>query len=198
MLGYSRHLKQKPATMRIHLTVYPCFIIWIVFTASQLGSPVQACNMLTAGWEPTALENRTIMAQVVIAGTVVRLRDQALTPPGGSGVYSAEVRVDEVYKGYPFFNKATALSLSDPGDKVYLIRGFGSRERCLAEVTQGKKYIIFLTAVPVTGGREDEGVRLIARYDDIFGAAVEFDSEQERKIHNVVGKCRFINVTVVF
>ncbi len=193
MPSYSQQLKQEPATMRTHiLSAFPCIVIWIVFTAPQLGLPsAEACNMRTEGWEPTSLENRTVMAQVVIAGTVLRLRDRALTPPGGSGVYSAEVRVDEVYKGYPFFNQATALpSYSDPGDKVYLIRGFGSRERCLAQVMQGKKYIIFLTAVPVTGGREEDGVRLIARYDDIFGAAVEFDAEQERKIHNVVGKCR--------
>ncbi|XP_033624691.1 uncharacterized protein LOC117288101 [Asterias rubens] len=182
-----RYSQQQPATMWTHsISSFPCIAIWIVvFTASQV--PAEACNMLTEGWMPTSLENRTVMAQVVIAGTVVRLRDRALTPPGGSGVYSAEVRVDEVYKGYPFFNQASALSYPDPGDKVYLIRGFGSRERCLAQVSQGKKYIIFLTAVPVTGGREEDGVRLIARYDDIFGAAVEFDAEQERKIHNVVG-----------
>ena len=144
--------------------------------------------MMNEGWKPKSLENRTIMAQVVIAGTVLRLRDRAMTPPGGSGVYSAEVIVNEVYKGYPYFNKASALTNSNSGDKVYVIRGFGSREKCLAQVRQGEKYIMFLTAVPVTDGLEENGVRLLARYDDIFGAVVEFDAAQERRVHNVVGE----------
>ncbi|XP_038079131.1 uncharacterized protein LOC119746321 isoform X2 [Patiria miniata] len=149
--------------------------------------PSQACMMRNEAWTPKSLENRTVLAPLVIAGTVLRLRDRALTPPGGSGVYSAEVEVDEVYKGYPFFNKVSALTDSESDGKVYLIGGFGSRERCLAQVEPGGKYIMFLTAVPVRNGREEDGMRLLARYDDIFGAVVEFDAEQEARVHKVVG-----------
>ncbi|XP_022085420.1 uncharacterized protein LOC110976450 isoform X2 [Acanthaster planci] len=166
------------------------FIAWIVCTICTLRViPVEACVMMNGDWRPKSLENRTVLAPVVISGTVLRLRDHALTPPGGSGVYSAEVAVNEVYKGYPYFHKVSSLTgeEADGPAKVYLIEGFGSRDRCRAEVQPNEKYIMFLTAVPMTSGRETDGMRLIARYDDIFGAAVEFDDEQEKKVHRVVG-----------
>lgn len=58
------------------------------------------------------------------------------------------------------------------------ISNFGDKGLCYSDVKTSKHYILFLTTF--RGG-------LSARYDDLFGAAVPWDRENEMSVYQAIG-----------
>ena len=70
----------------------------------------------------------------------------------------------------------------DSRRNVYNVSNFGDKTMCYADVTEGDTYLLFLT---IFGGR------LSAKYDDLFGAAADYDDENEAEILAAIGEQPF-------
>ena len=68
-----------------------------------------------------------------------------------------------------------------PGSRrnVYNVSNFGDKTMCYADVAEGETYLLFLTLF---------GGRLSAKYDDLFGAAADYDDESEAEILAAIGE----------
>jgi hypothetical protein len=75
-----------------------------------------------------------------------------------------------------FFNSAAAYYVTN---NVYNVSNFGDKAMCYADVTAGETYLFFLTLY--------EG-RLSAKYDDIFGAAADYNDENEKQVLDYLGE----------
>ncbi len=65
---------------------------------------------------------------------------------------------------------------------------FGDRSRCWSAPGIHKTYIVFV-APHAHSSNGSSNARLAARYDDPFGAVVDFTEDVERSILKAVGKC---------
>jgi hypothetical protein len=75
-----------------------------------------------------------------------------------------------------FSNSAAAHYVTN---NVYNVSNFGDKAMCYADVTAGESYLLFLTLY--------EG-RLSAKYDDIFGAAADYNDENEKQVLDYLGE----------
>jgi len=135
---------------------------------------VFSCIYLLNGWTPMSVSNRTLRADVIISGHVIRTfkervyRTDAMT-------YTATVKLLDVFKGKRLLRNI----LTEEGTKnVYNISNFGDRKMCYADVDDEKSYIFFLTTY-----RQ----RLSAKYDDIFGATAKLTDVNVQEIRDHVG-----------
>ncbi|KAK6182721.1 hypothetical protein SNE40_010341 [Patella caerulea] len=130
----------------------------------------KSCILLLNGWDPLSIYERTEMADVVVGANVLRAFKTDRTE---AGTYTAEVKVLDVYKGDELMR-----NISTSEYKVYNVSNFGDKTMCYADLTEGAKYILFLT---IYNGR------MSAKYDDIFGAASDFSTDNEQQVLEYLG-----------
>lgn len=149
------------------------YILKYVILSQLLIPSALSCILLLNGWSPLSVYERTVLADIVVSGFVLKTYKESRT---SAQTYTAKVRVLEVYKGSDLVQKVSPESGSY---NVYNISNFGDKKMCYADVMDGEHYIIFLT---VYKGR------LSAQYDDIFGAVVEYTKLNEDEVIKQLGK----------
>ena len=135
-----------------------------------------ACILLLNGWKPLSVVDRTSRAPIVLVGDVLTTYKAVRTK---HQTYTSMVQVHVVHKGLERLKSIRKSHATNSYPVVYNISNFGDRSQCYADVTKEGSYIFFLTIY--------EG-RLSAQYDDIFGAAAIFNTEQEKVILDSLGE----------
>ncbi|XP_055860614.1 uncharacterized protein LOC106074349 isoform X2 [Biomphalaria glabrata] len=149
-----------------------CLLLSLVYSVVHWSHIALSCVLLLQGWTPLSVRERAARGEIAALGTVLRtFKDQRTE----DGTYTAEFRLDTVYKGHDLLSKVTRSVA--PGN-VYNISNFGNKTQCFADVEAGGRYILFLT---VYSGQ------LSAQYEDLFGAASDFDESDEEEVINYLG-----------
>ena len=92
--------------------------------------------------------------------------------------FSAEVNFLDIYKGKNLIRNLTErYHLGIAG--LYNVSNFGDEVMCYSKVQEGESYILFITNF--------EGA-LSAKYDDIFGAAADYNVKNEAQVLQALGK----------
>ncbi|XP_059143324.1 uncharacterized protein LOC131930741 [Physella acuta] len=147
-------------------------LLSLIYSCMHLAHIGLSCVLLLQGWSPMSIRERARLAEIAASGIVLRtFRDQSRQ----DGTYSAEFRLQHVYKGHDLLTNVTK---SVAAGNVYNISNFGRKTECLADVESDLRYLLFLTVF-------DE--RLSAQYDDIFGAASLFDEADQEEILSYLG-----------
>ncbi|CAL1546835.1 unnamed protein product, partial [Lymnaea stagnalis] len=144
----------------------------LIYSAMHLAHIALSCVMLLQGWTPMSIRQRAELADISAVGSVLRtFKDQRTE----DGTYTAEFRLETVYKGHDLVANVTRSVA--PGN-VFNVSNFGNKTQCFADVEPEARYILFLT---VFGGQ------LSAQYDDLFGAASLFDDVDQEEILRYLG-----------
>ena len=145
---------------------------------SLLPCIISGCIYLLNGWTPVSVYDRTSLAEIVISGTVLQTFKEERTK---SETYESKIKIKEIYKGKNVLDKIDSLDSSD----IFIVGNFGDKNMCYSDVSEGEKYIFFLTVYKN---------RLSAKYDDFFGAVVEDTWYTEEEVYNQLGKIRIITI----
>ena len=153
---------------------------------------INGCITLIDGtWKPLSLKERTQKADVVVTARIL-----FTSPiPGKRLFYSATFKVLSVLKGWTVLrrlhqNKSPTINSLQP-NIVANAKGFGDRRLCFSSVDIGETYVLFL------GHKLNGQEELVAKYDDIFGAADLLYKRTERDILKALGK-RWSNFVFFF
>ncbi|KAI0228321.1 hypothetical protein LSAT2_021197 [Lamellibrachia satsuma] len=143
---------------------------WCFFAFLGVRFPgVSACILLLNGWEPLSLRERAVLAEVVVGARTLATYKEERTPEART--YTATFRIFSVLKGGDLLDTIDR----EPGSRrnVFNVSNFGDKTMCYADVVDGESYLLFLTLF---------GGRLSAKYDDLFGAAADYDDDSEAEI----------------
>ena len=92
--------------------------------------------------------------------------------------FAAEVTFLDIYKGKNLIRNLTErYHLEALG--LYNVSNFGDEVMCYSNVKEGESYILFMTNF--------EGA-LSAKYDDIFGAAADYNVKNEAQVLQALGE----------
>ncbi|CAH1774937.1 unnamed protein product [Owenia fusiformis] len=148
-----------------------CFISYgIVF--SILFKITSGCILLLNGWEPLSVQDKALLADIVVTGSVRNAYKNIRT---SADTYSIEFQIANVLKGKKMLE---TIKIDPKLPNVYNISNFGDRIMCYADVNPGDNHILFLTTF---------GGRLSAKYDDIFGAAGAYNLQNEEYVLETLG-----------
>lgn len=145
-------------------------------------SYIHTCiQLLNRAWKPMTLEERTKNANLVVTAKI--LSTQAI--PGNTDFYSATFQVLSVLKGWDLLKKlhrinSTSVKTIEP-EIVATAIGFGDSRQCFSSVEKGESYALFL-------GYNNDTDMIVAKYDDLFGAADRLYQRTERAILATLGK----------
>lgn len=159
------------------------FLLLLAFTAVPCS---ECCFIVFNGqWKPVALEERTRKADLVVTANIL----STAPIPNNTHFYEATFEVLNVLKGWDLLKR---LHYQGTGPVKFMepkiiasAEGFADTRHCFSHVEVGESYALFLGFNPLTK-------RLIAKYDDIFGAADKLFKRTERDILKTLGKCDYL------
>lgn len=151
-----------------------CFVLMQVLCT-------QACiKLLNGEWKRISLEERTKRAPLVVTGKILYTEKV----PGHDIFYSATFEVLNVLKGWNLLkqlHKMNSTSVKALEPKIIATAvGFANYD-CFSTVEEDESYALFLSY-------NSEKDTIVARYDDIFGAADRLYQRTERAILATLGK----------
>ncbi len=186
-------------------------VLLALIQISLLVVNVESCILLLNGWQPVSPGHRAVLADIVTRATVLRTFKQFRTED--TKTYTAEIQIERVYKGQAILDTYMSLSedrhMGDDIDKhttnrrsrspekyltsvlgsvperltgIHNVSNLGDRALCYSDVTSQERYILFLAIF-------NQG--LSAKYDDLFGAAVDFSQENENQVLQALGKKKY-------
>ncbi|GAB6027486.1 Wnt inhibitory factor 1 [Chamberlinius hualienensis] len=135
------------------------FIIWNFHVSS--GCLLASTN----NWTPMSVTDRASKAELVVSGLVLNISIAET-----ADTYSALIELSDIYKGDEM------VKFLPIGKKLINVTNFGHKSTCHSQVEKGRKYILFLSV------NEEKPTEYSARYDDIFGAAVDFTSSNVKAV----------------
>ena len=145
--------------------------------------PCECCFLVfNRQWKPVSLEERTRKADLVVTANIL-----STSPiPDNRHFYEATFEVLNVLKGWDLLKKLHSQGGSGPvkfmePKIVASAYGFGDQKLCFSHVEVGESYALFLSFDHVKR-------KLVAKYDDIFGAADKLWKRTERDILKTLGR----------
>ncbi|XP_067012191.2 uncharacterized protein [Anabrus simplex] len=150
----------------------------ILITSAVLIGLSHSCIQLLDSWKQVSVEERARKAQVAFHGLAINT-----TPDSNRDTYSAQFWIINVYKGA---DTVASLLQIDPGsggvfnvrDRRINVTKFGDDPQCSHVVQSQKYYIVFA---------ERHNNELTAKYDDLFGATIDWTEENEDLVWTGVG-----------
>ena len=165
------------------MAIQMMYVIWINLA---LASYTSACIMLLNGnWKQKTPAERTKDAEFVLTAKILYTTPSLNHPQ----FYSATFEVLNVLKGWDLIKrlhskKSSSIISLDP-KIVATANGFSdSFKLCFSSVEVGKTYALFL-------GYKRESYELVAKYDDLFGAAERLYKRTEKDILESLGRWGF-------
>ena len=145
-------------------------------------------QLLNSQWVPKTLEERTKNAELVLTAKIL----DTFTPVSiqeswyPTTLYSATFEVISVLKGWEilktlYYKKKSKSIVSLYPKIVASAIGFGDSRLCWSSVEKGEEYALFL-------GYKRDTSELVAKYDDLFGAAELLYKRTERDILKSLGE----------
>eukprot|EP00095_Tigriopus_kingsejongensis_P010132 maker-scaffold75_size407189-snap-gene-2.20 protein:Tk10132 transcript:maker-scaffold75_size407189-snap-gene-2.20-mRNA-1 annotation:"PREDICTED: uncharacterized protein LOC100142103" len=191
------------------MTSYQVFGLFLVLLSrgDKVYSERAKCPSNGERWSPMSPEKRVVRANMAIKALVTNTHQDVDNPNG----FIAEFWILDVYKGADKL-AATLGVLGGPGgvfnlrDQRLNVSHFGDIDRCESTPTLQKSYILLLTTeslthleTPVGGlnsnisppdqhqpnGRPRH--KLVARYDDPYGALIDFSTDTENQVLKALG-----------
>lgn len=149
-----------------------------------VASPICECcfQVFNGQWKPVSLEERTSKADLVVTANIL-----STSPiPNNKNFYGATFEVLNVLKGWDLLQRLKTQGSSGPVKYmepkiVASAYGFSDPRMCFSHVEVGESYALFLSY-------NHETNKLLAKYDDIFGAADKLFKRTERDILETLGK----------
>lgn len=143
-------------------------------------------KLLNSQWKPISLEDRTKAAEVVLTAKIISTAPIEYHSIHPVKLYSATFEVITVLKGWDLLKKLYYEKKSKSIIRLYpnIIAeaiGFGDSQLCFSSVEVGESYALFL-------GYKRSTSELVAKYDDLFGAAELLYKRTERAILKSLGK----------
>lgn len=144
----------------------------------------QTCIQLL-NWDKLSLHDRTKRADVVVTARIL----YTSPIPSQYMFYSATFEIISVLKGIELIkqlhkDKSNSILSLDP-KIIASAKGFGDSRFCFSSVEVGESYALFLG---IKHGKKNSSNELVAKYDDIFGAAELLYKRTERDILQTLGK----------
>ena len=169
------HIKQDMMKM------FATYLSILLLTLAVIPNSECCFRVFNRQWKPVSLEERTRKADLVVTANIL----STAPIPHNRHFYGATFEVLNVLKGWDLLKR---LHSQGSGPVKYMkpkivasADGFGDPRLCFSHVEVGESYALFLSFNPHTK-------RLIARYDDIFGAADKLFKRTERDILKTLGK----------